>query len=226
MKLPFAWEHMIGLLGLTIMVVGQYLGLFYAPPEAMMGDVARILYVHIPAAWLSMFVYTICAAAALTWLLTGRMGADHLIEAACEVGCVLNILLLILGSIFAKPTWGVFWTWDPRITTSTVMLLSFVAILLLRSTVNDADKRATWSAAAAVMAWINIPVTYMSVRWWASLHQMQSSPESMSKIMVTVLHVNNLAFLLITVWFLIRRWRIAQANWQLLAAPPLEEVPT
>ena len=208
----FAWEHPVGALGLVLLLVGHWMGLFVAPPEKMMGEVGRILYVHVPAAWLALVAFTVAFFAALGHLFTGRRGLDWTVEAACEVGVLLNALLLVLGSIFARPTWGVWWTWDPRLTLSAVMLLTFVGVLLLRNVVRDPDRRATWSSVATVMAYCNIPLTYMSVRWWRSLHQVQSSPETVATTMVLVLRINAFAFLFLMIWFMARRWRIAQAR--------------
>jgi len=136
---------------------------------------------------------------------------------------MLNALLLILGSIWAKPTWGVWWTWDPRLTSATVMLITFVGVLLLRQAVRDPDRRATWSAVATILAFVNVPVTYMSVKWWRSIHQLQSSPESVSEPMVLVFRLNLAALALVLVWLVVRRWRIAKANAAADAPPPLPE---
>jgi heme exporter protein C len=215
------WEHLVGLLGLVLLIVGQYMGLFVAPPERMMGEVGRILYTHVPAAWLSMVAFTIAFVAAAAHLFTGRRALDWTTEAAVEVGAGLNVLLLVQGSIFAKPTWGVWWTWDPRLTSSAIMLLTFVGVLMLRGAVNDADRRATWTSVATVLAYVNIPVTYFSVKWWRSLHQIQSSPDTVADPMVFILRLNAFAFLFIVIWFIVRRWRLARTLALAEEAPPL-----
>jgi heme exporter protein C len=212
MKTPFAWEHPVGGWGLLWLTVGCALGLLWAPKEAMMGDVGRILYVHVPAAWISLVVFTIGFICAIGYLMTGKAGWDWAVEAACEVGVLMNALLLVLGSIFGKPTWGIWWTWDPRLTASLVMMLTFIGVILLRGAVRDPDRRATWSSVATIVAALNIPITYMSVRWWASLHQQQSTPATMNDEMKFVLRICAWAFMMIAIWFMARRWRIAQAN--------------
>lgn len=219
LRLKLRWEHAIGAWGLAAFLLGQYLGLFWAPPERMMGEVGRILYVHVPAAWLAMVTFTVAFVGALGFLMTSKRGWDYTVEAAVEVGIMLNALLLVLGAIFAKPTWNVWWTWDPRLTASAIMLLTFVGVQLLRSAVADGDRRATWSAIATVLAYINIPITYLSVRWWRSIHQTQSSPETVNPDMVFVLRLNAYAFLFLTIWFLVRRWRVAHAR-DLADQPP------
>lgn len=214
------WEHAVGVLGLILLTVGNYYGLFVAPPERMMGEVGRILYVHVPAAWLAMIAFFIAFVGAMGHLMSGRQGFDHLVEAACEVGVMLNALMLIEGSIFARPTWGVWWSWDPRLTASAVMMITFIGVLLLRGAVIDPERRATWSSVATVIAFVNIPITYISVRW-RSLHQIQSTSDTLNDTMRGVLYLNTVAFLLLTIWFIARRWRIARANALADAPAPL-----
>ncbi len=196
-------------IGLVLLVVGHYLGLFWVEPERMMGEVGRILYVHVPAAWLSLVCYVVAFVGALGHLLAGSKKMDHTAEAATEVGVVLNALLLVLGSLFARPTWGVWWTWDPRLTASAVMWLSFVGVILLRGAVHDPERRASWGNVATVLAFINIPITYFSVQMWRSIHQVQSSPETVASTMVLVLRLNAFAFLFLAFGFMVTRARIA-----------------
>lgn len=212
------------ILGVPLFLVAQYLGLFWVVQEAHMGEVGRILYVHVPAAWLSMALYAVAFVAALAHLWTSKPTYDWVVEAAVEVGAVQNVLLLILGSLFARPTWGVWWDWDPRLTSSAVMLMTFVGVLLLRSLVDDPERRALWSSVATVLAFVNIPVTYLSVRLWRSLHQVQSSPSTMDGDMVMVLRLSSFAFLFLSMWALHARYQIAATRGKNLIAPPLSEV--
>lgn len=215
----FHWEHIAGAIGLIVLAVGHYMGLFVAPPEKMMGDVGRIFYVHVPVAMFSMLVFCVSFGAAVGYLVTSWRGMDWLVEASVETGVMLNALLLLLGSLWARPTWGIWWTWDPRLTSATVMLITFVGVLMLRSAVVDPDRRATWSAVTTILAFVNVPVTYFSVRWWRSIHQMQSSPETVSEPMVLVFRINLVALLFLCTWWIARRWRIAKAK-ALAELPP------
>ena len=225
--LPFRWEHPLGMIGVLALLGGNWLGLYWAPAERFMGDVGRILYVHVPAAWLAMLCFSLAFVFALASLFSGRRGMDSAMESACEVGVMQGMLLLLLGAIFARPTWGVWWSWDPRLTSSAVMMLSFVGVLLLRGVVNDPDRRATWSAVATILAGVNVPVTYMSVKWWRSIHQVQSETTQGSTIddsMRWILYFNTWAFVFLTVWFLARRWRLAEARAEAEVPEPLPEV--
>jgi heme exporter protein C len=174
-----------------------------------MGEVGRILYVHVPAAWLALVCFLLAFLGALGHLLTGSQKGDRLSESAAEVGVVMGGLLLVLGSLFARPTWGVWWTWDPRLTSSAVMWLSFVGVLLLRGAVHDPERRASWSNVATVLAFVNIPITYFSVQMWRSIHQVQSSPETVASPMVLVLRWNAFAFLFLALGFIVTRSRLA-----------------
>ena len=115
--------------------------------------------------------------------------------AAVEVGIVLNALLLVQGTIWARATWGVWWDWDVRLTTSLIMLLLFAGVLALRSFVHDAGRRATWTAIATIVAFVDVPLVYFCVRWWRSLHQIQSTPDTVAPMMVVPLRDNAFAIL-------------------------------
>ena len=194
-----------GLLGLGLLLVGSYIGLFVAPAERYMGQVQRIMYVHVPSAWVGMLCYSAAFIFAIAMLWTGKQRWDARTTAAIEVGAVLNALLLVQGSIWARATWGVWWDWDVRLTTSLVMLLLFAGVLALRSFVEDSDRRASWTAVATIVAFIDVPLVYFCVRWWRSLHQVQSTPETVSSAMVLPLRINAFAFLLIAVWMIAQR---------------------
>ena len=114
---------------------------------------------------------------------------------------VLNCLLLVQGMIWAKATWGVWWDWDVRLTTSLIMALLFAGILVLRAFIDDSDRRARWSAIATVLCYIDVPLVYFCVRWWRSLHQTQSTPETVDPMMVIPLRLNSFAILFIALAF-------------------------
>jgi heme exporter protein C len=224
--LPFRWEHPLGAYGLLLLISGNYLGLFYAPGELFMGDVGRILHVHVPAAWVAMLSFLLAGLFGFVSLWTSRRSWDSAMEAASEVGVMEATLLCILGSIWGRATWGVWWTWDPRLTTTAVMLISFVGVLLLRAVVTDPDRRASWSGAASVLATVNVPITYMSVKW-AGLHQAPSESMNDSAIddsLRWVMYYNTWAFLFLMVWFMAVRWRIAELRAEAEVPDALPEI--
>ena len=124
-------------LGIIFLAIGSYIGLFVAPPEALMGQVQRIMYVHVPTAWNALLAMTFAFVCAIVFLFKSDWKWDARMEAAIEVGVVLAFLLCCQGAIWAKPTWGVWWDWDPRLTTTAVLLFAFLGILALRKFVDD-----------------------------------------------------------------------------------------
>lgn len=207
-------------LGVLLLLVGSYVGLFIAPAEAFMGEVYRILYVHVPTAWGGLLALTFAFTASLMYLFKGEWKWDARAEAGIEVGIVLSFLLCCQGAIWAKPTWGVWWDWDPRLTTSAVLLAAFIGIMALRRFVDDPVKRATWSAVATIIAYIDVPIVYFSVKWWNSLHQMQSSPETVSSQFHLALRVNAFGILFLMIGLIMLRTRVASYRLVEELAPP------
>jgi heme exporter protein C len=212
-------------LGLALLLWGSYWGLFLAPAETYMGDVQRIMYVHVPTAWNAMLALTFAFVCALASLFRGDPRWDARLEGALEVGVTLSALLCLQGAIWAKPTWGVWWDWDPRLTTTAVMVFAFGAILALRQFVDDPVKRATWSAVAAIIAYADVPIVYFSVKWWNSLHQMQSSPETVSRAFHWPLRINAIGMLFLMTGLVSLRSRLAALRLEEETAPPWPEAP-
>lgn len=200
--------------GLAILGIGWYLGLVWAPPDREMGDVQRIMYVHVPLQWMAMLAMFLNFVTAVSHLLKTKPGwkLDSMAESSAEVGLVLGTLGMVTGAIWGRPTWGVYWSWDPRLTSEAIMLVTYTGYLVLRRFVEDPDKRATWSAVVAILGAINLPIVWFSVRWWRSLHQVQSSPKTVDPQMVLPLRVSAIGLLLLTLVWLMHRYRIALAE--------------
>jgi heme exporter protein C len=204
----------------AMLVSGAVIGLHWAPPDREMGDVQRIMYAHVPSMWMALLCTTLNLGACLTFLLTANWKADALAEASAEVGLVFGTIGLLLGSIWGRPTWGVYWTWDPRLTTAAIMLVAYAAYLALRKFIEDPDRRAVWSAVVGIIAYVDIPIVWYSVRVWKGLHQVQSSPKTVDPHMVFSLRWNAFAFLAVMIVFVSQRYRLARARQAVeLAAP-------
>ena len=216
----FHWEHLIGVLGFAGLAVGHFWGLFYTPPDSHMGDVVKILFVHVPSAWNCMLVFTIAFGAALISLIADSERADCLLAGALEVGVLLTALTLVTGSIFAHPTWGIWWTSNPRLNSTAIMFLTFVGIIMLRALVDDTQRRATWSSVATIIAYVNVPITYMAVRWMRSIHQLQSSPADVDGPLKLIWRITALALFAVAIWLIVRRYRIERDRYA--ADTPLE----
>ena len=145
------------------------------------------------------------------------------LEAAIEMAVVLCFLLAVQGAIWAKPTWGVWWDWDPRLTTVAVLLMAFLGIHALRRFVDDPERRATWSAVATIIGYIDVPIVYFSVKWWNSLHQQQSTLRSVSREFLIPLMTNFAGMLLLIGAILAIRTRIAALRVEEETAPSLPD---
>jgi heme exporter protein C len=200
-----------GLLALPVLATGLYLGLLWAPPDRMMGDVQRIMYVHFPS-WIAVGLsYTTGFVASLLYLTQRQDRFDHWAQSGIEVGLVFNVTGLITGSLWGRPTWGVYWTWDPRLTSTAIMAVTFAGYLVLRDFIEDPDTRARISALVATVGFLNVPIVYFSVKWWRTLHQMQSSPSTVDPAMVLPLRVMMIGFTLLSYYLMTRRYLLADA---------------
>ena len=205
----FAKEHVIGFIGLMLFLYGSYLGLAVAPPERFMGDVGRIFYIHVPTATIGLLVPAVACVIAIGSLMRNEASWDAALEGTIEVATLLIAMLLLQGSIWAKPTWGVYWDWDPRLTTSAILMASFVGVLALRSFVEDPLRRASWSAVATIIAFANVPIVYFSVKWWRTLHQGFTGARDLEDTMGTAFAFNWFGLALMVTWLIVRRSRLA-----------------
>jgi heme exporter protein C len=209
---PHSKSSRVGLaligLGTILLLIGSWIGLFVAPTERFMGEVQRIMYVHVPTAWVALLAFTIAFVCALMYLFRSDWAWDSRLEAWVEIGVLLSALLCIQGAIWAKPTWGVWWDWDPRLTTMAVLFFAFAGILTLRQFVDDPAKRATWSSVATIIAFIDVPIVYFSVKWWNSLHQIQSTPETVDAAFHLPLRINSFGVLFLMIGAAMIRARI------------------
>jgi heme exporter protein C len=173
--------------------VALFMALVWAPPDVNQGDVQRIMYVHVPAAWLAYLAFVVVFLASVAWLWGRWPLADAIAVASAEIGVLFTGLAIVLGSIWAKPTWGVWWTWEPRLITTAVMFAMYAGYLLLRSLSSDHERRATRAAVVGVVAVLNVPIVHLSVTWMNALHQLPSvlrpGPPSLDGRMLTTLLV-------------------------------------
>ena len=171
-RIAALWVPWLAVLGLVLIAYGVYAGLFVAPPDYQQGDAFRIIYVHVPAAYLSMMAYSIMAISAgigLIW----RMKLAHAVAAgAAPIGAWFTFLALATGSIWGRPMWGTWWEWgDPRLTSELILLFLYFGYMALRAAIDDTTKADKASAVLALVGAVNVPIIHFSVEWWSSLHQ-------------------------------------------------------
>ncbi len=198
--------------GFLLVAYGTFAGLFVAPADYQQGDAFRIIYVHVPAAYLSMMAYMIMAVGAAIGLIW-RMKLAHAVSAAAApLGAWFTFLALATGSIWGRPMWGTWWEWgDPRLTSELVMLFLYFGYMALRNAIDDTTKADRASAVLALVGAINIPIIHFSVEWWSSLHQgptlVKKGGPAMDTAMLYPLLAMILGFTLIFAALLLRRVR-------------------
>jgi heme exporter protein C len=166
-----------GWASLALILLATWWGLVKAPPDYQQGDGFRILYVHAPSAWMSMFTYVVMAVAAGVGLIW-RIKLAHAAAAACApIGASFTFLALATGSIWGKPMWGTWWVWDARLTSELLLLFLYLGYMALRASFDDPQRADRASAVLALVGVINVPIIHYSVNWWSTLHQ----PASVTK---------------------------------------------
>ena len=214
--------RLLGIVTAALLAVTAVMALVVSPPDAVQGDAVRLLYVHVPTAWVAMYLsfgVTSLASALWLWPRTRRRSWDLLAGASAEIGVVFIALTLAVGSIWGRATWGVWWTWDARLTTTAVLLVLYLGYLALRRVPADPDTRARRSAIAALLAFVDVPIVHQSVVWWRTLHQQASVLEE-NRILHPTIHGSMLwtllvgltAFTLLYFWLLVHRFRLARVE--------------
>ena len=154
----------------ALMFVAGYAALFIAPTERTMGDIQRIFYFHVPSAWTAFVAFFVTFIANIAYLLRRREKWDWLAVSSAEVGLAFCTVVLVTGPLWARPVWSIWWTWDARLTSTLVLWLLYVSYLLLRTLVDDPARRAVVSAVFGIFAYLDVPLVYMSIRWWRTQH--------------------------------------------------------
>lgn len=165
------WIFWLGLVSILLLVVGSIWGLGFAPSEAKQGNSYRIIYIHVPAAVLSMAGYYVMAIAGAIGLIWRMKLSFMVMKAAAPIGAALTFAALLTGAVWGKPTWGTWWVWDGRITSMVVLFLLYLGIVALQEAYHNQETSDKVSAVLAVVGMVNIPIIYKSVDWWFTLHQ-------------------------------------------------------
>jgi heme exporter protein C len=164
-------QRALGWATVASLLLTAVLGLAVVPPDANQGDVQRLMYVHVPAAWLAFLSFGVVFVASIAYLRTGQIRWDRVAVSSAEIGVQFCALTIVLGSLWGRPVWGAWWTWDPRLTTTAVLLLIYVGYLSLRQVADSPSRRAHWSAVVGIVGFVDVPIVHLSVVWWRSLHQ-------------------------------------------------------
>ncbi|NWF63634.1 MAG: cytochrome c biogenesis protein CcsA [Chloroflexi bacterium] len=196
--------------------VATYFALVFAPTEAVMGNVQRVFYFHVGTAWVGLVGFVLAAAAGIVYLMTKDMRWDRFEAAAVEVSAMFFFITIVLGSIWARPAWNTWWTWDPRLTTAAVTELIYIAYFMLRAGIEDPEKRARFGAVYTLLGGLSAPITFMVIRLFRTIHPVvigNASAEAqggfdMSGDMVAAMLVSLAAFTILFIGLMWHRIRM------------------
>jgi len=210
-------KGIVGALALAAILIGLYWSLIVAPPDAYQGEVQRIMYLHLPSILTAYLSYFLVFIGSGMYLWKREKRDDILAHSAAEIGVLFTALTIIEGSIWGRTTWGVWWTWDARLTLTAILLLIYVGYLMLRSLIEDEDRAAVAGAVLGIIGFLDIPLIHMSVYWWRTLHQPPSilrpdkAPwENIAWPLLVPLIINIVAFLLLYFYLLSLRYRLGE----------------
>ncbi len=209
-------------LALVAMLVAVYAALIMAP-DAMnvapsIRPAQRIIYFHVPSAWSSMLAFFVAFIASILYLITNKVRWDIWARSASELGIAFTVAAIISGMMWAKPAWNTYWTWDPRLTTYTIVLLLYIAYFMLRGAIDEPGRRARMAAVYGIFAFLSVPLTFMSIRWWNTIHPViVESPDNANKFglgpnMLNAFMITNIAFIFLFVALLGNRISLGWAE--------------
>jgi heme exporter protein C len=220
----YRWSRRaVGFVALLLVAATVVLGLWITPPDIVQGQLVRLIYVHPPVAWVAYLAYGVTSIGSVLylWKRTRNLKWDLLAASSAEVGVIFTGLTLITGSIWGRPAWGVWWTWDARLTTTALLFVLYLGYLALRRVPADSHQRAVRSAIAGLIAFIDVPIVHQSVVWWRTLHQSATvlnatlSPKIHGEMAMTLL-LGFIAFTFVYVWMLMHRYQIADMEQSVL----------
>ncbi len=200
-----------GAAAVVLTALGLYVGLFVAPTDFQQGDAYRIIFVHVPAAWMSMLVYLVMAFWAAIGLAFNTRMSSMMASALAPTGAMFTFLALWTGALWGKPTWGAWWVWDARLTSELILLFLYVGFMALQAAIDDPRRADKAGAILALVGVVNVPIIYFSVKWWNTLHQGSSinfkSAPTMAMTMLLGMLLMALAFWAYTIFVTLRRAR-------------------
>lgn len=198
-------------------LIAAVLGLVVAPPDVVQGQPQRLMYVHVPAAWVGYLTFTTVLVASVGYLLRRDLRWDRHARAAAEIGVGLTALAIVTGSLWGRPVWGVWWAWEPRLITTVVLLVVYLGYLGIRTRTADPEASARRAAVVGIAAFVNVPIVHFSVVWWRTLHQPPTvlrpggPGDAIEPSMLAALMAGVIAFTIAAVWVHLRRVRALTA---------------
>jgi len=195
-----------------LLAVGLYLGLVVVPPDAVQGDVQRIMYLHVPSIVTAYLAFSVVFCSSILYLWKRDLRFDAVAVSSAEIGVIFTGITLATGTIWGKPTWGVWWTWDARLTLTAILFTIYMGYLMLRSFAEDPQAGARYGAVLAIIGFLDIPLNHFAVYWWRTLHQpssiLRAGGPSVAPAMLVPLAVNFVGLVLLYSYLLLERVRL------------------
>jgi heme exporter protein C len=213
-------ERVLAVLSAIALAATAVMSLVVSPPDAEQGQLVRLMYVHVPAAWLAYLAFAVVFVASIAYLKTKRTRWDRLAAASAEIGVLFTALTIVLGSLWGKPVWGTYWTWDPRLTTTAILLLIYLGYLAVRRLPDSPGRRARWAAVVGIVGFVDVPIVHLSVQWWRSLHQAPArliGVPNISGVMTAALMTGVAAFTVVYLYLMALRLRVGRLEDRALA---------
>lgn len=203
-------EKLLDIICFIMVSIALYFVFIYAPTEQVMGVVQKIFYFHVASAWIGFFGFFVTFICSIGLFITNRYIFDDIASASAEIGVIFCTIVLITGPIWAKPIWGTWWTWDPRLTTTLILWFIYIGYIMLRNFVDEEDKRAKFSAALGIIGFVDVPIVFLSIRWWRTIHPnvLQKGGGGLAPEMLTTLLISVAAFTLIYIVFMVKTLKI------------------
>ena len=170
MEKPSRALQTLNLVTAVLMVIATAMVFLYAPREVTMGEVQRVFYFHVPSAWVGMVAFAVTFVMGILYLRDGNPRWDRIGRSSVEIGLIFTITAGASGAIWARPAWNTWWTWDPRLVTYTIMALLYVAYIMLRQAIEDPGRQMRFAAIYAILAFVSVPITFLSIRYWRTIH--------------------------------------------------------
>ncbi len=211
-------NRVLAALAAVLLLAALLAALVIAPTEAEMGDTQRIFYFHVAVAWTAFLAFFLVFLASIAYLRTKAVRWDILAVSAAEIGIVFTSVTLASGSVWARSAWGTWWTWEPRLTTTLMLWLIYVSYLLLRGMVEEPNRRAAFAAVFGIIGFVDVPIVFMSIRWWRTLHPQVVGTEgfNMEAAMLPALFLSVAAFTVIFLYLLLLRTGLERSQQEMV----------
>lgn len=200
----------LGFLSLVVVLVALYMAFVYTPPDSFQGDVMRVFYFHVAAAWNAYLAFFVVFLSSIAFLVSKKEFYDQLAVSSAEIGVLFTSITLVMGSTWSRAIWGAWWVWEPRLTTTLILWFIYVAYLLIRASIETREKGARFAAMFAIVGFVDVPIVHMSVSWWRSVHPTvinTGGTMAMADVMLRAMLIAVVGFSLLYVYLVLFRYR-------------------